>query len=81
MKIPREFESHLFKYILSEVRNPDGPRTPAALGESCAAFTRRWFGIEELPAEFKWAEGLELLAWSARLGKHVGEFFLNHKEV
>lgn len=80
MKIPREFESHLFKHILAELRNPEGPRSPAAVGESCAAFTRRWFGVEEIPTGFEWSQGLELIAWAARLGKHVGEFYFNQGE-
>jgi len=81
MKIPREFERMLLLHILEEVRNPDGPRNGAALGQSAENFARRWFGLEDLPSDFRWAEGIGLLAWSARLGKHVGEFLLTNKEV
>lgn len=80
MKIPREFERQLLLHIVEEVRNPEGPRNGAALGQSAESFARRWFGLDDPFSDFQWSEGRELLAWSARLGKHVGEFLLNNKE-
>lgn len=81
MKIYVQFEQQLFKHMLSEIRQNDGVTTPAALGESCAVFTRVWFGMANEPVGVSWSEGHELVAWSARLGKYVGEFFFILKEA
>lgn len=80
MKIPREFQHELFVYISFEIQHGDPIHAAAELGQRCGLFTRRWFGCIEVSYTEHQAHLSELVSWSERLGKHVGEFFLNQKE-
>jgi hypothetical protein len=80
MKIPREFNRELLAFIASELTASVHPPIPIELAKSCGGFCLRWFGLMDLPSTFKNEEVRVLVSWSERLGKHVGEFFLNHKE-
>lgn len=80
MKIPREFERELFLFILSEIRTGEPLHDSVELADRCRRFCMRWYGA----AEAGWfsAPGtvVEIVSWSERLGKHVGDFYFIHKE-
>jgi len=80
MKIPREFSRELMAFIASKVLESDSVVNPNELAKACGLFTRRWFGVCELDCPPLGWDVTGLDAWAQRLGKHVGEFFSNHKE-
>lgn len=80
MKIPREFERELFMFISSELQTGDPVHSSVELAERCGGFCRRWFGMTELPITYRSDDMAGLVSWSERLGKHVGDFYFNHKE-
>jgi hypothetical protein len=80
MKIPREFHRELWHFVTDEVLNTVPTPDSIQLAKLAGRFCRRWFGCAELPIDSESWQLVELVAYSERLGKHVGDFFSNHKE-
>lgn len=80
MQIPREFHRQLAAFIFSQIIESGPVPAPVDLAARCGDFCRRWFGAAEIGWTRTDVSLTELVSFSERLGKHVGEFYFNKKE-
>lgn len=80
VKIPTEFHRELWRYVVDEELHRVPTPSPDELARLAGKFCRRWFACDDFPLTHEGWQLAELVAYSERLGKHVGVFFHAEKE-